>query len=86
MNYEIVKLEPKTVAGLMARTNNTAPDMGQVIGGLWQRFYANGIHAQIPNKKSELNKNKTNINFFIQRNFPFIPTLPNVITIYQMLS
>ena len=25
----------------------------QVIGGLWQRFYADGIHAQISNKKSE---------------------------------
>ena len=53
MNYEIVTLEEKTVAGLIARTNNAAPDMGQVIGGLWQQFYANGVHAQIPNKKNE---------------------------------
>ncbi len=50
MNYEIVKLEEKTVIGVMARTNNMAPDMGQVIGGLWQQFYAGGIYEQIPNK------------------------------------
>lgn len=53
MNYEIVKLEEKTVIGLMARTNNMAPDMEQVIGGLWQQFYAGGIYEQIPNKANE---------------------------------
>ena len=53
MNYEIVTLEEKTVAGLTARTNNAAPDMGQVIGRLWQQFYADGVHAQLPNKKNE---------------------------------
>ena len=39
MKYEIVELKEKKVAGLRARTNNYAPDMTQVIGGLWQRFY-----------------------------------------------
>lgn len=40
MNYEIVNLEEKTVAGFSARTNNTSSDMGKVIGGLWQRLYS----------------------------------------------
>ncbi|GFI45127.1 hypothetical protein IMSAGC019_00437 [Lachnospiraceae bacterium] len=35
MEYEIVTLEEKTVAGIAARTNNAAPDMGSVIGSLW---------------------------------------------------
>lgn len=49
MNYEIVNLEEKIVAGVSAVTNNYAPDMGAVIGGLWERFYA-GIYAAIPDK------------------------------------
>lgn len=53
MNYEIVTLEEKTVAGLTARTNNASPDMVQVIGGLWQQFYADGVQAQLPNKMNE---------------------------------
>ena len=50
MNYEIVTLEEKTVAGISARTNNGSPDMGAVIGGLWNRFYNDGIYAAIPEK------------------------------------
>lgn len=38
MNYEIVTLEEKIVTGVTARTSNDAPDMAQVIGGLWERF------------------------------------------------
>ena len=53
MEYEIVNLEAKTVVGLAARTNNSAPDMGMVIGNLWSRFYQEGIYAAIPNKKNE---------------------------------
>lgn len=49
-NYEIVTLTEKTVAGILARTNNLAPDMGSVIGGLWQRFYSEGIYSGIPDK------------------------------------
>lgn len=49
-NYEIVTLTEKTVAGISARTNNFAPDMGKVIGGLWQRFYSDGIYQGIPDK------------------------------------
>ena len=40
MNYEIVNLEEKIVAGFSARTNNASPDMGKIIGGLWQKLYS----------------------------------------------
>lgn len=50
MEYEIVTLEEKTVAGLSARTNNLSPDVGAVIGGLWERFYSGGVYASIPGK------------------------------------
>lgn len=50
MDYEIVTLEERIVAGVSARTNNTSPEMGAVIGGLWNRFYNDGIYASIPKK------------------------------------
>ena len=50
MNYEIVTLKEKIVVGISARTNNLSPDMGAVIGGLWNRFYNEGIYASIPEK------------------------------------
>lgn len=50
MEYDIVTLEEKTAVGVSARTNNTSPDMGAVIGGLWNRFYNEGIYASIPKK------------------------------------
>jgi len=50
MKYEIVTLKEKIVVGLSARTNNLSPDMGAVIGGLWNRFYNEGIYASIPEK------------------------------------
>jgi len=53
MNYEIVNLQEKTVVGVIAQTNNTAPDMGIVIGGLWEQFYGNGIYAAIQNKSND---------------------------------
>ncbi|HJB26654.1 MAG TPA: GyrI-like domain-containing protein [Firmicutes bacterium] len=53
MNYEIVTLQEKLVAGISARTNNHSPDMGTVIGGLWKRFYQDGIYAGIPNKADD---------------------------------
>jgi len=53
MNYEIINLHEKTVVGLSARTNNTAPDMGTVIGSLWGRFYQEGIYAAISDKKND---------------------------------
>lgn len=51
MEYEIVTLEKKTVVGLTARTNNTSPDMGAVIGGLWQKFYVDKVYDSICNKR-----------------------------------
>lgn len=53
MKYEIVELKEKIVAGVSARTSNAAPDMQQVIGGLWKSFYEDGIYAKLPNKVSE---------------------------------
>ncbi len=52
MEYEIVTLEEKIVAGVSARTNNMNPDMGAVIGGLWKRFFEEGIYAAIPHKEN----------------------------------
>lgn len=49
MEYEIVTLEAKHIAGITAQTNNFAPDCGAVIGGLWERFYQDAFGA-IPNK------------------------------------
>lgn len=48
MNYEIVTLPEKKAAGITARTNNHAPDMGSVIGGLWKSFYEKGFYDRIP--------------------------------------
>ena len=53
MNYEIVALEEKIAVGLSARTNNLSPDMGNVIGGLWNQFYNEGVYASIPDKANE---------------------------------
>ncbi|MDE7332222.1 MAG: GyrI-like domain-containing protein [Lachnospiraceae bacterium] len=53
MDYEIVTLGEKIVAGVSARTNNGASDMGAVIGGLWNRFYNEGVYASVPNKVNE---------------------------------
>lgn len=50
MEYEIVELQEKKAAGLRARTNNFSPDMGMVIGGLWQQFYQDGIYSRLPGK------------------------------------
>ena len=44
MEYEIVTLKEKIAVGISARTNNASPDMGVVIGGLWNRFYNEGIY------------------------------------------
>ena len=52
MNYKIVELPEITVCGLSARTNNSSPDMGKVIGGLWQQFYG-GIFQQIGGRKND---------------------------------
>lgn len=53
MNYQIVNLDEKSVAGLIIRTNNSAPDMTKAIGGLWQNFFADGVYQSILNKKNK---------------------------------
>jgi predicted transcriptional regulator YdeE len=50
MNYEIVALEEKTVAGLIIRTGNSSPSMTQEIGALWEKFFSEGVYESIPNK------------------------------------
>lgn len=53
MNYEIVTLKEKIAVGVSARTGNASPDMGKVIGGLWERFYGGGVYGSIPCKADE---------------------------------
>ncbi len=53
MNYETINLQEKIVACLTARTKNSDPDMGAVIGGLWQRFYEPDVYSTINNRVSE---------------------------------
>jgi predicted transcriptional regulator YdeE len=52
MNYEVVYLKEKIVAGVVVRTSNSAPDMSKVIGEAWQRFFEAGIYSSIANKKN----------------------------------
>ena len=47
MDYEMIELSAKTIIGLTARTANDDPQMGAVIGSLWQRLFAEGIYEQI---------------------------------------
>lgn len=53
MNYEIVTLESKKVAGLSARTSNSSPDMKHVIGSLWQRLYSPETVSSISGRVNE---------------------------------
>ncbi|CAG9713209.1 MULTISPECIES: GyrI-like domain-containing protein [Clostridium] len=50
MNYEIVNLKEKKVAGLNIRTNNNDPNMNKNIGELWNKFFKEGIFTAIENK------------------------------------
>lgn len=53
MEHEIVFLEEKNVAGFSARTNNSSPEMGTVIGGLWQKLYLPENFSEITDRKNE---------------------------------
>jgi len=46
MNYEVVELKEKIVVGVCAKTSNTDPNMGMIIGGLWEKLYQGGINAK----------------------------------------
>lgn len=50
MNYEIVNLKEKIVVGISATTGNSDPNMGKIIGGLWEKLYQGGVNAVIKNK------------------------------------
>lgn len=50
--YEIVVLEEKAVVGISTSTNNASPDMGEKIGGLWNRFYEEGFYNSTEGKKT----------------------------------
>lgn len=52
MNYDVVHLDEKTVVGLTIRTSNNDPGMGQSIGSLWQKFFADGVYQSISNKQN----------------------------------
>lgn len=53
MNYEIVNVEEKTVAGQRIRTSNSDPNMTRSIGELWQGFFANGVYESISHKVND---------------------------------
>lgn len=50
MNYEVINLEEKTVAGLTIRTSNNDPAMAKSIGSIWKKFFADGVYQSIVNK------------------------------------
>ena len=43
MDYEVVNLDEKIAVGIGKRTGNGDPHMKEIIGGLWNRFYNEGI-------------------------------------------
>lgn len=53
MNYEIVNLEEKIVTGISTRTSNMDKDMSIKIGGLWGKFYGEGVYFSIENKVND---------------------------------
>lgn len=52
MNYEIVYLKEKAVAGITIRTSNSDPCMSKIIGEAWQKFWENNIYESISNKEN----------------------------------
>ena len=52
MEYEIVKLEPVTIAGIALRTENTAAGF-ENIQAHWGRFFKETILEKVPAKKEE---------------------------------
>ncbi|MBC3900407.1 AraC family transcriptional regulator [Acetobacterium malicum] len=53
MDYEVVQLTEKQVAGLKIRTSNDDPQMGEKIGSTWQRFYGDGIEAALAGREND---------------------------------
>lgn len=53
MDYEMVQLTEKQIAGLKIRTSNNDPQMSEKIGTTWQRFYSDGIEASLAGRKND---------------------------------
>jgi len=53
MDYEVVYLKEKIVAGITIRTSNNDPNMAKVIGETWHQFFAGGVYQSILNKKND---------------------------------
>lgn len=53
MNYEVVNLEKKIIVGISAITGDNDPEMGKIIGGLWEKLYQGGVYPTIKNKVNE---------------------------------
>lgn len=53
MKYEIVTLQERKAVGVSGRTESSAPDAGAVIGGLWQKFFNEGVYSSIEHKANE---------------------------------
>lgn len=52
MNYEVVYLKERMVAGIKIRTNNNDPNMKNNIGKVWKSFFQGGIYQSILDKKN----------------------------------
>ncbi len=50
MVYEIVSMEERLAAGISVQTGNFDPNMGAAIGGLWARFFQEGLYEALPGK------------------------------------
>lgn len=50
MNYEIVTLSEKKLAGFRARTSNADPAMHATIGGLWKQLFETGTFFSMKHK------------------------------------
>ena len=53
MDYEVVQLTEKQIAGLKIRTSNNDPQMVEKIGAIWQRFYGDGIEASLTGREND---------------------------------
>ena len=52
MEYEIVELEEKIVAGIGTRTTNEEGKSIQDIANVWQKLFAEGAYDKISNKQN----------------------------------
>lgn len=52
MNYEVIYLREKIVAGVVVKTSNSSPDMEKIIREAWEKFFGAGIYLSISNKKN----------------------------------